>query len=147
MSTVSAPGSRSSPFRKDFFMKTILIASLTGGALLFSTAAFADLAGELNTAQTHASLAAKAADINGVHMHLHHALNCLVGPGGTGFDTTNANPCANAGKGILVDSTDAAQKAKLQTAVTQAQAGIAATDLAAAQADATATASAIGSAK
>ncbi len=128
-------------------MKTILIASLAGGALLFSTAAFADLAGELNTAQTHASLAAKGANINAVHMHLHHALNCLVGPAGTGFDKTNANPCASAGKGILVDSTDAAQKSKLQMAVTHAEAGIAATDLAAAQADATATASAIGSAK
>jgi hypothetical protein len=128
-------------------MKTILIASLTGGALLFSTAAFADLAGELNTAQTHASLAAKAPNINGVHMHLHHALNCLVGPDGAGFDKSNMNPCAKAGKGILVDSTDAAQKAKLHMAVTHAEAGIAATDLAAAQADATATASAIGSAK
>jgi hypothetical protein len=128
-------------------MKKILIASLTGGALLFSTAAFADLAGELTTAQTHAGLAAKATDINMVHMHLHHALNCLVGPGGTGFDTGNANPCASAGKGILVDSSDAAQKAKLQTAVADANRGIAATDLATAQAAATSTAAAIGSAK
>jgi len=128
-------------------MKKILIASLTGGALLFSTAAFADLAGELTTAQTHAGLAAKATDINMVHMHLHHALNCLVGPGGTGFDTGNANPCASAGKGILVDSSDAAQKAKLQTAVADANKGIAATDLATAQAAATSTAAAIGSAK
>jgi hypothetical protein len=128
-------------------MKKILIASLTGGALLFSTAAFADLAGELTTAQTHAGLAAKGADINAVHMHLHHALNCLVGPGGMGFDTTNANPCASAGKGILVDSTDAAQKAKLQSAVADANKGIAATDLPAAQAAATQTAAAIGAAK
>ena len=82
-----------------------------------------------------------------VHMHLHHALNCLVGPGGTGFDTGNANPCASAGKGILVDSSDAAQKAKLQTAVADANKGIAATDLATAQAAATSTAAAIGSAK
>jgi hypothetical protein len=128
-------------------MKTMLIAGLAGGALLFSTAAFADLATELSTAQTHAGLAAKAGDVNGVHMHLHHALNCLIGPGGAGFDTGNANPCANAGKGLLVDSTDAGQKAKLQTAVSDAQRGIAATDLAAAQAAATATADAIGSAK
>ena len=128
-------------------MKTILIASLTGGALLFSTAAFADLAGELNTAQTHAGLAAKAANLDGVHMHLHHALNCLVGPGGMGFDTGNANPCAAAGKGVMVDSTDAAQKAKLQTAVADAQRGIAASDLATAQAAANETAAAIGSAK
>jgi hypothetical protein len=128
-------------------MNKFVIASLTGGALLFSTAAFADLAGELATAQTHAGLAAKAADVNMVHMHLHHALNCLVGPGGMGFDTTNANPCASAGKGILVDSTDAAQKTKLQAAVADANRGIAATDLAGAQAAATETATAIGGAK
>jgi hypothetical protein len=128
-------------------MKKIVIAGLGSAALLFSTAAYADLAGELATAQTHAGLAAKATDINMVHMHLHHALNCLVGAGGMGFDTTNANPCASAGKGILVDSTDMAQKAKLQAAVADANRGIAATDLAAAQADATATAGAIGAAK
>ena len=128
-------------------MQKFLIASLTGGALLFSSAAFADLAGELSTAQTHAGLAAKAADINMVHMHLHHALNCLVGPGGMGFDTTNANPCASAGKGILVDSMDTGQKTKLQMAVADAQRGIAATDLTAAQAAANETANAIGSAK
>jgi len=128
-------------------MKKILIASAAAGALFFSTAAFADLAGELTTAQTHAGLAAKAGDINMVHMHLHHALNCLVGPGGAGFDTGNANPCASAGKGILVDSTDAAQKTKLQAAVADANKGIAATDLAAAQAAANDTATAIGGAK
>ena len=128
-------------------MKKILITGLAGGALLFSTAAFADLAGELSTAQTHAGLAAKGADINAVHMHLHHALNCLVGPGGAGFDAGQANPCASAGKGILVDSTDAAQKAKLQVAVADANKGIAATDLAAAQAAANDTATAIGGAK
>jgi hypothetical protein len=128
-------------------MKKIVIAGFGATALLFSTAAFADLAGEFATAQTHAGLAAKATDINMVHMHLHHALNCLVGPGGMGFDTTNANPCASAGKGILVDSTDMAQKTKLQAAVTDANRGIAATDLTAAQAAANETASAIGSAK
>lgn len=128
-------------------MNRILIAGLAGGALLFSTTAFADLAGEFATAQTHAGLAAKAGDVNTVHMHLHHALNCLVGPGGAGFDASNANPCASAGKGLLVDSTDAAQKTKLQAAVADANRGIAATDLAGAQAAATATATAIGAAK
>ena len=128
-------------------MKRILIAGLAGGALLVSTTAFADLAGEFTTAQTHAGLAAKAGDVNMVHMHLHHALNCLVGPGGTGFDAAQANPCGNAGKGIIPDSMDAAQKTKLQAAVADAQRGIAATDLATAQAAANETAAAIGAAK
>jgi hypothetical protein len=126
-------------------MKTILLAA--GAALLLSAPAFADVAAEIGTAQTHAGLAAKATDIMGVHMHMHHALNCLVGPGGTGFDTGNANPCAKSGNGAIPDSTDAAQKAKLQTAVAQLNTGLAATDMAAAAKDATDAAATIGSAK
>ena len=103
-------------------MKNFLIASCV--ALALSTAAFADLGAEL-TSPTHAGLAAKATTIDMVHMHLHHALNCLVGPGGTGFDSTNANPCAKAGDGAIPDAS-AAQKAKLQPAVAAANAGLAA---------------------
>jgi hypothetical protein len=128
-------------------MKKISTVALLVAASLAAAPAFADVASELSIAQTHAGLAGKAAAIEGVHMHLHHALNCLVGPGGAGFDTTNMNPCAKAGNGAIPDSTDAAQKAKLQTAVSQAQAGIAATDLAAAQKDAADTAATIASAK
>jgi hypothetical protein len=126
-------------------MKKFVIASCLAMAL--PTAALADVSAELTVASSHAGYAAKATAIDMVHMHLHHVVNCLVGPAGTGFDATNANPCAKAGNGAIPDSTDAAQKAKLADAVTKAQAGIAATDLAAAQADATDAAAAIGSAK
>ena len=50
------------------------------------TCVFADGASEKVTAQMHADLAARAADLTGVHTHLHHTLNCLVGPSGAGFD-------------------------------------------------------------
>jgi hypothetical protein len=113
---------------------------------LLSTPAFADIAAELSTAQTHAGLAAKNATLDGVHMHLHHALNCLVGPSGTGYDASQANPCAKAGNGAIPDASDA-QKTKLQTAVASANSGLAATDLATAQKDAQSTADAIASAK
>ena len=33
-------------------------------------------------------MAAKAADLKTTQMHLHHAVNCLVGPGGKGFDAS-----------------------------------------------------------
>jgi hypothetical protein len=128
-------------------MKKFTALAFIAAAGFAAAPAFADVAGEIAIAQTHAGLAGKATAIDGVHMHLHHALNCLVGPAGTGFDPGNANPCAKAGNGAIADSTDAAQKAKLEAAVAKAQAGIAATDLAAAQADATATADAIGAAK
>ena len=126
-------------------MKKILIVSAV--AMILPTAAFADVAAELSTAQTHAGLAAKAADLKGVQMHLHHAVNCLVGPDGQGFDPSNANPCGKAGKGAIPDSMDAGQKAKLQTAVADANEGLTATDLASAQKAAQTTAEAIGAAK
>ena len=134
-------------------MKNPLIMSAAGAALLFSTCAFstgalaADVAAEIATAQTHAGLAAKAANIDGVHMHMHHALNCLVGAKGDGFDAGNANPCAKSGDGAIPDSTDAAQKTKLQTAVGLLKTGLAATDMAVAAKAATDASASIASAK
>jgi hypothetical protein len=122
------------------------IAALIAAPALISPA-LADVAGEIATAQTHAGLAAKAADVKGVHMHMHHALNCLVGPSGDGFDATNANPCAKAGNGAIPDSTDAAQKTKLMTAVTQLKSGLASDDMAMAAKDATTASETIASAK
>lgn len=95
--------------------------------------AWADAASETVTAQMHADLAAHATDLSGVQMHLHHALNCLVGPGGAGFDPKQMNPCANAGKGAIPDSTDPAQKKELSAAADKLKTGIAATDLASAK--------------
>jgi len=128
-------------------MKKTVLAAFAAAACFAALPALADVAGELAIAQTHAGLAGKAAAIDGVHMHLHHAVNCLVGPAGAGFDAGNANPCAKAGNGAIPDSMDAAQKTKLQAAVAKAQEGIAATDLMAAQKDAADTADAIGAAK
>ena len=76
-------------------------------------------------AETHAGLAAKAGSLDGVHQHLHHALNCLVGPAGNGFDAKEMNPCANAGNGAIPDTTDAAKKTALQSAADQLSTSIA----------------------
>lgn len=103
----------------------------------------AGAADEITTAATHADLAAKAGAIDGVHMHLHHTLNCLVGPGGEGFDPKNINPCANSGTGAIPDTTDAMKKAALEAAAATARAGIAAADLTVAQKDAADTAKAL----
>ena len=129
-------------------MKAVSIACLAGASLFFTTTAFAaDLGSEINNAQTHAGLAAQAANLDGVHMHLHHALNCLVGPQGDGFDSKQMNPCAQSGNGAIPDEMDAAKKAKLMAAKGQLQNGIAATDLKAAQGDATSAQTTIASAK
>ena len=123
------------------------IALLAACAALTATPVLADTAAELNIAQNHAGMAAKATDIKMVQMHLHHAVNCLVGPSGAGFDAAAGNPCGKAGAGAIPDSTDAAQKAKLQSIADAAGPGLSTTDLATAQATAQKTADAIGAAK
>ncbi len=102
--------------------------------------AFADAASEVVNAQTHAGLAAGSTKIEGVQTHLHHTLNCLVGPAGEGFDSKQMNPCAQAGAGAIPDTADAAKKKSLEAAAAKAREGIAATDFATAQKDAAATA-------
>jgi hypothetical protein len=127
-------------------MKKLLL--LTGAAAFVATPALADLSAELSVGQTHAGMAATQADIAMVHVHLQHALNCLVGPTGAGFDAGHGNPCAKAfGGGAIADAASPAQKAKLEAAAASAKDGIASADLAAAQKDAQATADGIGAAK
>ncbi len=126
-------------------MKRLLL--LAGAAAMLATPAFADLAGELSTAQTHAGIAATQADIAMAHKHLQHAVNCLVGPGGAGFDEAAGNPCGKAGAGAIPDSTDAAQKAKLTTIAASAKTGVGSSDLATVQKAAKDTADAMAAAK
>ncbi|WP_339613965.1 hypothetical protein, partial [uncultured Parvibaculum sp.] len=95
----------------------------------------ADAAKSAETAAQHAGFAAGSSGLKGVHMHLHHALNCLVGEKGDGFDADELNPCKATG-GAIPNTTDAARKAELEKAAEMARAGIAETDLAKAQADA-----------
>ena len=118
-------------------MKKIAIITVCAALVGITPALAADLGAEINTAATHADLAVQADNINGVHTHLHHALNCLVGPGGNGFDAKELNPCGHSGAGAIPDSTDAMMKKALENAADTARAGIAATDIAAAKADAT----------
>ncbi len=132
-------------------MNNKLISALAGVGVVALLAAplpalAADAHGEAVTAATHADLAAKAADMAGTTMHLHHALNCLVGPGGKDYDAKNMNPCANSGNGAIPDQTDPVKKAALEKAADDARTALAATDLASAQRDATATAVAINAA-
>jgi hypothetical protein len=127
--------------------KTMVSLVVAAAALLPLRALAADLGSEIVTAETHAGLAAQASDIAGVHMHLHHALNCIVGPSGNGFDAKEMNPCANSGAGALVDETDVSKKPILEKAEASAEAGIAATDVEAARKDATDTAATLKSLK
>lgn len=86
--------------------------------------AAADVTAEINAAATHAGLAAKATMLDTVHVHMQHALNCLVGPGGTGFDATAFNPCQGKGAGIIADTGDAAKKAKFDAIAAELRGGL-----------------------
>ena len=131
--------------RRSRFAAHVSLAGIVTGMLtaLPASAQVADPAQEAATGGVHAGLAAKAATIEQVHMHLHHTVNCLVGPTGQGFDTKEANPCQKLGNGAIPDTTDSATKAKLIAALAKAQAGLKSDDLTAAKKAATETQAAL----
>src|SRR5690242_12148990 len=114
---------------------------LAGAALLslaIPGAAMADAQQAIGIAAQHAGLAANAANMNVVRTHLHHVLNCLVGPGGEGFDAMPGNPCAMAG-GAIPQEASAEAKTKLLNVAQQVRTAISAPDMADAKKVATAT--------
>lgn len=106
------------------------------GALVPNIAA-ADAQQAIGIAATHAGLAANAGNINVVHTHMHHVLNCLVGPGGDGFDAMAGNPCGMAG-GAIPQENNAEMKTKLLNVAAQIRTGIGESDMDAAKKIATA---------
>ena len=106
----------------------IVIAAVTGGLFTFPIGAYADAASEIATAAQHAGLAAAAPNLPQTHMHLHHVMNCLVGPKDGDFDKTSMNPCAQMGNGAFPDESNAEIKAKLQSAMSAVGDGIASSD-------------------
>src|SRR5690554_4328211 len=107
---------------------SILVAA-AGAVMLFAAPAFAaQLDKEIAAAAQHAGLAAQSGDVAGVHTHLHHTINCLVGPEGEGFAPKEMNPCKALGNGAIPDAEDDETRAALEAALQEAQAGIAAED-------------------
>jgi hypothetical protein len=104
---------------------TVLAAAAPGLAL-------ADAAMAEATAAQHATLAASGADLHAVQMHLHHVLNCLVGPDGDGFDASAGNPCQAAG-GAIPQTTDADMKKHLTEIAMHVHDAIMSTDVDAAK--------------
>lgn len=112
-----------------------MIRILTACALLaLSAPVFAgDGAKEAATAATHAGFAAKSTELQLVHMHLHHAINCLVGPKGEDFDPEQADPCKGQGDGAIPDTWNPEKRKMLESALASAKQGLASDDLKAAQ--------------
>ena len=113
---------------------TIGILVVFGAGLVSASAkADADSTKEVTTAARHAGLAAQAADLKGTQTHLHHVINCLVGPRGREFDDKEANPCKDQGNGAIPDTTDEVRRTALIQALAKANEGLRQTDLAAAR--------------
>ena len=87
--------------------QVLVMAASLSLALLGTTAAYAKTNAneEISTAITHAGFAEKMTDVNKVHQHLHHVINCLVGPHGAGFDAKAGDPCLGMGNGAIDDFT------------------------------------------
>ncbi len=109
--------------------------ALAGASCLVAAtpAAAVDATKEQATAAFHAGLAAGSKDVKMVRMHLHHTINCLVGPAGAGYDEHEMNPCKDLGTGALADSPPGASRVQLETALARALAGLKTDDLAASQ--------------
>jgi hypothetical protein len=106
------------------FKTALGLTALCAGLTIFPLAAQAGAASEITTAANHAGFASKSATINMVHAHMHHALNCIVGPGGNGFDTTALNPCKNSGNGAIPDTIDAGKRTTLEKIAADLRAGL-----------------------
>lgn len=110
--------------------------ALSAGLVALPLAAHADMAGEVSTAAQHAGFSAKATSLLGAQTHLHHTLNCLVGPHGHGFDSQQADPCSSMGNGAIPDATNAHTKRSLERIAARTRSALKSHSLKTAQKDA-----------
>ncbi|MBD8899669.1 hypothetical protein [Rhodanobacter sp. DHG33] len=123
------------------YSKHVLPAMLLALALPMAAQADANANGaavkQVAIATAHAGMAMGAADLATARAHLHHVVNCLVGPSGKDFDAKAEDPCKGMGHGAITDSNgDVAAVDRLNVALGQAKHGLQATTLDAAHADA-----------
>lgn len=94
---------------------------------LFAGLAFAagGVQKEIETAIQHAQFAAKVSSVDQTHLHLHHVVNCLVGPNGKDFDAKAGNPCKGQGDGAINDAKSGSdQQTLLKNALVVAKIGL-----------------------
>ncbi len=58
---------------------------------------------ELDTAIYHGKASVDADSVDTMKSHLKHAINCIEGPQGKDFDSSELNPCKGQGNGIIPD--------------------------------------------
>jgi hypothetical protein len=87
-------------------IRMLPLAALAAGAiaLFVQPASAGDFRQQTATAAAHAGMAAAAAEPGMTKSHMQHVINCLVGPAGDGYDSTQANPCKDQGFGAIPDA-------------------------------------------
>lgn len=118
-------------------IRQVLVTSLGALALgVIGLAAAADEQQQVATALTHAKIATQQKQLDGVQMHLKHAINCLVGGQGDKAFPDAMNPCKGMGQGAIADASTDAERQTLQTALDSAEAGVNSTSFDQAHSDA-----------
>ncbi len=84
------------------FLLSVLIGFST--LLIPIARASTNLRAEVRVAAIHAGLAVEMHVLSLTQLHLHHVINCLVGPNGRQFDPRAGNPCHGLGNGAIPDS-------------------------------------------
>lgn len=103
-----------------------ILAFLSAAALAATPAFAAAGAGkEIHTAIEHSGYASHVKSTDKVHLHLHHVVNCLVGPDGKGFYPAAGDPCKGMGNGALNDlSGQPKVRSELNKALREAKTGL-----------------------
>lgn len=78
-----------------------LVLALAAGAMGAMMSGPADR--QLDTAITHAGLAARQTTVAQVELHLHHVLNCIEGKDGKNYHAASGDVCQGMGRGLLAD--------------------------------------------
>lgn len=122
--------------KRFFWMPAAILAAILPATLLAADGSAA-AAKQAATAAAHAGMSLGSTDLKTAHLHLHHVVNCLVGPSGWGFDAKAGDPCKGMGEGAIVDAKgDTAMEARLHKALADARGGLKTKSLAATHADA-----------
>lgn len=106
-------------------MKKTIAGMLSGlaiaGMLPVVTPALAGIGEELTIAQTQALFAYRSGGrgVGGAVIRLQNVLNCLVGPGGEGYNPAapSSDPCTGAGKGAIHDAINPTQKKMIEETI------------------------------
>ncbi|HEX7325028.1 MAG TPA: hypothetical protein VF292_06715 [Rhodanobacteraceae bacterium] len=119
----------------------VILAVALGCGVSLGAYAAGNASREVATALIHANVAAKVDALSGVHLHLHHVLNCVLGPHSKEYsaaaEAVSANPCKGLGDGALPDAAhDTLAQRELRNAAHAAERGVASSNLAVAHREA-----------